>query len=478
MFPTRGRRHSWERLPAFAFLLLALLALAACGGGGMSMTAMPPTVMLAIQPTTITAGQSATLTWSAQNAASCTASGGWSGSEPSNGTQMVTPMSAGSNSYTLTCMAAAGGAYSGGGSVSSTMTAMLTVNAASTYSFTSLVTDTAGMDAVSTDPNLVNPWGIVFAAGDPVWVANNGSETSTLYDGNGHPQPASGPLVVNLPNGAGAVTFDPTGIVYNATMDFAVSSAGKSGVAKFIYAGEGGMIAGWAPDVDPANAITMYADAGGAVYKGLALAGNGTANFLYATDFHNNKIDMFDAGYTRQTPGASKFVDPSLPSGYAPFGIQALQNGAGNTWQLYVAYAEPAPPDNHDNQNGAGLGLVDIYDASGNFVKRLVSPGGALNAPWGVALAPADFGTLSHALLVGNFGDGKINAYDPSSGQWLGSVIDSTGAAFAAPGLWGIAFGNDAASQPHNTLFYAAGTNDEANGVYGRIDLGNPPTLN
>src|SRR5262249_40095329 len=154
-----------------------------------------------------------------------------------------------------------------------------------------------------------------------------------------------------------------------------------------------------------------------------------------------------------------------------------IKNGAGGTWQLYVAYAKPEPPDNHDNTNGAGLGLIDIYDPSGAFVKRLVSPGGALNAPWGMALAPADFGTLSNVLLVGNFGDGKINGYDPTAGTFMGAITDSGGAAFAVPGLWGIAFGNDAAQQPHNTLFYAAGTNDEANGAYGRIDLGAPPVL-
>ena len=128
------------------------------------------------------------------------------------------------------------------------------------------------------------------------------------------------------------------------------------------------------------------------------------------------------------------------------------------------------PPDNHDNANGAGLGVVDIYDANGKFVKTLIAAGGAVKAPWGVTLAPADFGTLSNTLLVGNFGDGKINGYDPNSGQFMGTLGSASGP-FAALGLWGIAFGNDAASQPHNTLFFAAGPNDQANGVYGRIDL-------
>ena len=138
--------------------------------------------------------------------------------------------------------------------------------------------------------------------------------------------------------------------------------------------------------------------------------------------------------------------------------------------QIYVTYAKQQPPDNRDNANGAGLGIVDIYDANGKFVKTLVGPGGALNAPWGVTLAPADFGTLSNTLLMSNFGDGKINAYDANSGAVMGTLGTSSGP-FAVPGLWGIAFGNDAHSQPHNTLFFAAGTNDEVNGSYGRIDL-------
>ncbi len=189
---------------------------------------------------------------------------------------------------------------------------------------------------------------------------------------------------------------------------------------------------------------------------------------------------MFNAAFAKQTPSATSFtfVDPTLPAGYAPFGIQAIKNGAAGAVQLYVSYAMQATPDKHDNIDGVGLGLVDIFDANGVFVKHLVPVGGALNAPWGMALAPADYGTLSNTLLVGNFGDGKINGYDPSSGLFMGAVSDSTGAAFVSPGLWGIAFGNDASNQPHNTLFYTAGPNDETNGVYGRIDLGAPPVLN
>jgi uncharacterized protein (TIGR03118 family) len=336
------------------------------------------------------------------------------------------------------------------------------------YSFKSLVADHAGTSATTTDPNLVNPWGIVFGGTNPVWTANNGTQTSTLYDGDGN----MNALVVKLPSSQTNGNFNPTGIVFNGNSnEFMVSAGGNSGAASFIYSGEAGMIAGWSGSVNSNNAILAYTDTGGASYKGLALANNGTADFLYATDFHNNKIDVFDVTFVKQPATAFPFTDPQLPAGYAPFGIQAIKNGSGGTWQLYVTYAQQAGSGSSANNIGAGLGLIDIYDAAGKFVKRLVSTGAQLNAPWGLALAPNDFGSLSNMLLVGNFGDGKINAFDPSSGAFVAVVADGTGAAFSVPGLWGIAFGNDGANQPHNTLFYAAGTNDEKNGDYGRIDV-------
>jgi uncharacterized protein (TIGR03118 family) len=470
------------------FAPFAALTLVACGGGsgggdgyggsgyggnpgaGNAAAPVPPTVTISVQPTAITAGQSATLTWSTIKAGTCTASGAWSGTQAGTGTQVVTPSAAGSAVFTLTCSDTTA-------SVNANSSATLTVNAASSYSVTKLVSDSAGTGTVSTDTHLVNPWGIAFPLSGVAWVANNHTGTATLYDGNGKPQPNANPRIVQMPAGPGGAAFDPTGIVANSSStDFVVSSGSSSGVAKFIFSGEGGMIAGWNPGVD-ANALLSYTDASGAVYKGLAVANNGTANFLYATDFHNNKVDVFDATFTKQSTFA--FVDPTLPAGYAPFGIQAIPGRTGGVPpQLYVTYAQQQGPDNRINTIGAGLGLVDVFDANGVFVKRLIPVGGALNAPWGLALAPSDFGTLADALLVGNFGDGKINAYDPSSGQLIGTLQDSSGAAFAAPGLWGIAFGNGAANQARNALFFAAGVNNEADGIYGRIDLGAVPTLN
>ena len=457
--------------------ILCGLFLVSCGGGGgyggSGSNPTPASVTLTVSPTAITAGQTATLTWSSNTGTTCTASGAWSGSQPASGTATVNPTTAGTDTYTLNC---SGGGYGGGSGASAT----LTVNAAPAFSLTNLVTDVAGGTATNTDAHLINPWGIAIPTGNFfVWIANNHTETSTLYDGNGKAQPHAAPLVVNLAPSAGGTAFDPTGIVFNgSSTDFMVSSGGKTGAAAFIYDGEGGMIAGWAFSVDATHAVTMYADTGGAVYKGLAIAQNGGKAFLYATDFHNNKIDIFDSQFVKQATSATAFTDSGIPAGYAPFGIQAIGNGAGGATQIYVTYAQQKAPDNHDNVDGAGLGYVDIYDANGKMIKHAIA-GGALNAPWGLALAPTDFGDLSKALLVGNFGDGKINAYDAATGTFMGTVNDSAGKAIATPGLWGIAFGNDANNQPHNTLFFAAGTNNEANGSYGRIDVGaTPPVLN
>jgi len=442
--------------------------LAGCGGGGGSDNPAP-TASLTVEPDTITIGQSATLTWSSNAGTTCTASDGWSGAQQASGTTDVTPSATGTITYTLTC---SGANFSG----NATKSATLTVQAASAYTATSLVEDLAGGTARTTDPLLVNPWGIAYGPITGIWVANNHSETATIYDGNGRPSP----LVAHFTPSAGVPEFDATGIVFNGSEDFVVSNATQHGPAVFVFTGEGGMVAGWSPNVDAANAITVYTATDGAVYKGLAIANNGNANFLYATDFANGKIDVLDATFTKQTATATSFAfnDPALPAGYAPFGIQALKNGAAGATQIYVSYAKHDTSNPDDDAPGPGLGVVNVFDTNGNLLKRLVSEGGKLNAPWGIALAPADFGTLSNALLVGNFGDGTIQGYDPASGRYLGALGDGAGTPFAVPGLWGIAFGNDAANQPHATLFFTAGTNAEANGRYGRIDLGQtPPAL-
>ena len=471
--------------PSLAAGIFASLAVSSCGGGGGGgggITSPMASIAVSVSPSTITLGQSATITWSTSASTNCSASGDWSGALASSGSKSVTPTAAGSDTYTVSC-SSGGGGYGGGGTLSksATLTVKGPVSSSSAYSLTSLVADAAGGTALSTDTHLVNPWGVSIPPGNfAAWVANNGTQSSTLYDGNGKAQPHANPLIVGFPAVAAGAAFNPTGIVYNGSpTQFLVTAGGQSAAAAFIFAGEGGAIAGWAPQVSPTSALTVYTDASGAVYKGLTLAQSGGQSYLYATDFHNGKIDVFNSSFVKQTPSSSAFTfkDPSIPAGYAPFGIQAIANGAGGAWQIYVTYAQQQAPDNHDNVNGAGLGFVDVYDGNGQLIKSLIAKG-ALNAPWGIALAPGDFGSLSKALLIGNFGDGKINAYDPSSGALLGTVSDAAGTAIATPGLWGIAFGNDAENQPHNTLFFAAGTNNENDGLYGRIDPGaTPPVL-
>lgn len=324
--------------------------------------------------------------------------------------------------------------------------------AVSAYVATSLVSDTPALPAAYTDPNLVNAWGVAFNPRGFVWVAANGTAKSTLYDGNGVPQS----LVVSTPAG-------PTGVVFNGTQDFKLSQNGVTAPSPFIFASESGTISAWSPTVSATTALVVFdGGAGGSVYKGLAISRYAGANYLYAADFHNGRVDVFDANFVRVSlPGA--FNDPGLPAGYAPFGIQAIGE------RIYVAYAK-REASGDDEEAGAGLGIVNVYDTGGTLIKRLVT-GGALNAPWGMALAPADFGTASNMLLIGNFGDGKIHAYDPDTGTAGGVLLKTDGTPLVIDGLWGIAFGNGLNSQPANTLFYAAGPDDETHGQYGRIDL-------
>jgi uncharacterized protein (TIGR03118 family) len=481
------KREPW---PAAAAVLIAL-ALQACGGGKSAAPPPPPTVTLSVSPTSITAGQSATLTWSSTQAVSCTASGAWSGSEAVTGSQAVTPTAAGSVTYTLTCTGAGGGAYGGGGGLTAAQTTTLTVNPATAFVVTALVADGAGV-AANQLAILVNAWGLAFGPNDPVQISNNGTNTSSSFDGNGASLlvvkvPAIVVVelpVVELPASSGGTPFQPTGIVAfdstNFPNDFLIPYSLPS---SFIYSGLGGQIAGWNGS---GGAVSAYTANDKACYRGLAIANNGTANFLYASDFVGGKIDVFDAKFVKQSPTAFPFTDPNLPKNYAPFGIQAIANGPNGTTQIYVSYAMSGTGANAgtcEDTRGAGFGMIDVFDANGKLVTgELVAVGGLLNAPWGMALAPKDFGTLSNALLVSNHGDGTINAYDPVKGTFIGTLQTATGP-FAQDGIWGIAFGNDGVvagggedpgtdlHQPHNTLFFTAGPNNGANGLYGRIDL-------
>ncbi len=343
-----------------------------------------------------------------------------------------------------------------------------------------LVSDNPGVAQIQ-DPapgaapgtGLHNAWGISYAPTGPFWVSSNGDGSSVLYSGDVTTGGVTSPikknsLVVSVP-GSDA-TNGPTGQVFNSTAsDFQVSNGTTSGKPFFLFVTEKGVVSGWAPSVNGTVAQAGYTAQDNAVYKGLALASNSAGNFLFATDFRNAKIDVLDKTFTRVTLGQGiwgTFSDPHIPAGYAPFNIASLN---GN---LYVSYAKQDPAsNNHDEVDGAGLGFIDVYDTTGHLVtttKPLVS-GGALNAPWGMVLATANFGDFSNDLLVGNFGNGWINAFNPTTGAFLGSLRNNFGQPVVIEGLWGMIFGNGKSGGDLNTLYYAAGPNGESDGLFGKI---------
>ncbi|HSC02303.1 MAG TPA: TIGR03118 family protein [Solirubrobacteraceae bacterium] len=328
------------------------------------------------------------------------------------------------------------------------------------YTQTNLISDIPGVARI-TDPNLVNPWGQATNGTSPLWVADNGADVSTLYVGgvNGSipkpPQPPA-PPVVKIEGGA------PTGTVGNttgSTTDFLVHTNMGTAPANFIFASENGFITAWSRTVSGTTANVVSASRH-AVYKGLALASVGMSNYLYATDFHNGRIDVFDGRFDRVRLGKHAFTDPNLPRGFAPFGIQLI-NG-----ELYISYAKQ-DAQRHDDVAGPGNGFVDVYSTSGVLQTRLIS-GGDLNSPWGLVLAPSTFGGFAGDLLVGNFGDGTIHAYDPVHGTEAGTLTNADGNTITIDGLWGLRFGNGTFGGPGDLVF-TAGIADEGHGLLGEI---------
>ncbi len=336
------------------------------------------------------------------------------------------------------------------------------------YQRTNLVSDIAGV-ARFTDANLVNSWGLSHSPTGPWRVSDNGTGLSTSYNGNG----VSVPPVVIIPLPPGVTgTAAPTGNVFNSVNstnpdDFVIKKNGKSGPSIFLFATEDGTISGWNPAVDPTHAILVVdRSKAHAVYKGLAIGRNDNHDFIYATNFHSGKVEMFDAHFNL----VRSFGDPQLTPQcspaptilcFAPFGIQNIEG------KLFVTFALQLP-GKHDDNAGPGRGFVDIFDTNGNFIKRLISHG-VLNSPWGLALAPANFGKFSNDLLVGNFGDGHIHAFNPETGTLLGQPKDQFGNPIVIDGLWGLAFGNGEQAGPTNVLFFAAGIAAEAHGLFGFI---------
>jgi uncharacterized protein (TIGR03118 family) len=321
---------------------------------------------------------------------------------------------------------------------------------ATTYRQTNLMSDIPGV-ARSTDPNLVNPWGLAALPNGPLWVADNGSNVATLYVGAQKGGPLMTlPLVVPIPGGA------PTGQVANTTSQFMITDGTHTAPALFLFSSEAGDITGWSQTAVPDKPIVSTPRA---VYKGLAEATLGGSAFLYATNFHSGAIDMFDGNFT-PIPHPGLFVDSMLPAGYAPFGIANIGG------ELYVSYALQ-DSHKHDDVAGAGHGFIDVYSLDGHLLKRLVQ-GGDLNSPWGMVMATKHFGAFSNDLLVGNFGDGLIHAYDPTTGAELGTLTNPDGNAVQINGLWGLIYGNATFGTP-NTLFFSAGIGDESHGLVGTL---------
>ena len=314
------------------------------------------------------------------------------------------------------------------------------------YSQTNLVANTAGV-ANHTDAQLSNPWGISFIPGQPFWVANNNGGTSTLYDAQGNKDP----LVVGIPSAAVNPCNPgcPTGTVAN-------TNNGLFSGGVFLFDTEDGIIANWTGQGDAVVAVDNSSH--GAVYKGLALVTNNSGTFLLAANFNGNKIGVFDRNFNPAHLTGS-FTDPNLPAGYAPHGIHVIGNA------IFVTYGVQDAAK-HDPTPGAGLGIVDIFDINGNFTQTFAS-GGTLNAPWGVVLTPTTFGTFANDVLIGNFGDGTISAFD-RQGHFLGQVTDSANHVITNPGLWDMVFGVAGTGDP-NTLYFTAGGASQTSGLFATL---------
>jgi uncharacterized protein (TIGR03118 family) len=305
-------------------------------------------------------------------------------------------------------------------------------------------------DAANQDPNLVNAWGLAFNPAGPIWISAAGTGKAVVYNTSG----ASTGLVVTIPTPPGAKgPASPTGQVFNGTANFQGDL--------FIFDTEEGVIAGWRSGT--AAGIRVDRSGTGAIYKGLALATRGGAARLFAADFHNARIDVFDASYATVSLPAGRFTDPQIPAGFAPFNVVPIGDA------LFVTYAKQ-DANAEDDVAGPGLGYVDVYDFDGLLLRRFASQG-VLNAPWGVAQAPAELGALANQILIGNFGDGTIHAFNPTNGAAGPAVLGANGQPLVIDGLWALSFGAGAPGAGRGQLFFTAGPDDETHGLFGRLDL-------
>jgi uncharacterized protein (TIGR03118 family) len=318
---------------------------------------------------------------------------------------------------------------------------------AQSYSVVPLTSDLSGV-APNQDTQLVNPWGLAALPGDAWWVSDNNSGFSTLYNSSGVKQS----LVVTIPPSSSDPTAigSPTGIVANSTSSF-------DGAA-FLFDTEDGTISAW---TGQPTAVIKVDKGTAAVYKGLTMAQMNGENVLYAANFGAGTVEAYDTNFNPITLSAGAFTDPRVPAGWAPYNVQAIGSS------IYVTYAKQ-DATKQNGVNGAGLGIVDKFDTSGTLQLKFAH-GSYLNAPWGVAVAPADFGTFSNDVLVGNFGSGEIIAFNPTTGAELGALENSSSKAITIPGIWGLEFGQGGESGPATWLFFTAGIGKQEHGLFGYI---------
>lgn len=317
------------------------------------------------------------------------------------------------------------------------------------YAQVNLVSDVRGAARV-TDPHLVNAWGLAQGPTTPVWVSDNGANVSTLYTTATPGAPVTAlPLVVAVPGGS------PTGQVFNPTSHFTLPDRHP---AMFVFAGEDGVLSAWNRQLSPSTSAVRVASVPGATFKGITLVTAGSSARLLVADFGRGRIDAFDTRFRPVALPRGAFVDPHLPGGYAPFNVFVTGG------RVFVTYAV-RNPKTHDDVAGAGHGVIDVYSSGGRLLARFAR-GGVLNSPWGLAIAPGHFGAFSGSLLVGNFGDGRVHAYDPRSGRLLGTLRRPNGSAVVIDGLWGLLAGNGT-SAARSDVWFGAGPGHEAHGLLG-----------
>lgn len=329
------------------------------------------------------------------------------------------------------------------------------------YTQTNLVSD-GSVPARTTDANLINPWGIGHSASSPFWVSDNGTGVTTIYDGSGKPVKIGGHAAITIATPSGqSEPASPTGQVFNtAGSGFDITQNGHTGASVFLFATEDGTISGWTPKVNAGSSVLAVDNSNGghgAVYKGLTMAENNGTPLLYAADFRDDKVEVFDKNFHQ----VNAFTDPNLPGDYAPFNVEAI-NG-----KLFVTFAQQDAAK-HDDVAGAGHGFVDEFDPNGHLITRIAS-GGVLNSPWGLDIAPSGFGQFAGDLLVGNFGDGTINAFDLKNDRFDGTLLGTDGKPIHIGDLWALTNGTGAAGTDPNAVYFTAGVSNEAHGLFGSL---------